>query len=392
MKIVLIALYDLYSHGIRGLHSFLGEKGYDVHSLYFHHSTYDHVPYTKEQLRGFVSHLKTYRPDYVGIGVKSPLFPLFAELAEMIMDELPGAIIISGGPHSTADPESCLEYADFAVVGEGENALVEILDGRCERGIVYGDRVDDLDSLSFPHYGENTAAFCLDVPEKNRASVYTTKGCHFASCSFCQESILGNKPRRKSVRRFKEEYDRLLQLFPKTKRISFADSVFLYDKAWLEEFAETFHDSGMGFWCAGNAAMIDEEMLQIAKRGGIRNVRIGVQSGSKELRENIYNRKDRLDDILRVAELLHKNRVYGNYDFIIESPYDTPETLKETRDFIRRLPELSTINKFELRYWPGTNLTKRALSDGYITEQDVEGNFLRFGDWAYVYELRGLNA
>jgi len=121
------------------------------------------------------------------------------------------------------------------------------------------------------------------------------------------------------------------------------------------------------------------------KEVGMSNLRLGVQSGSDHIRTKFFNRKDSLDDILNVAWLLFENKVVGLYDFIVNNPYDNFYTTKETRDFIDKLPPLSGINCFELRWFPKTPLTERALGDGTIEQKDVEGQYNRFGGWNYCY-------
>jgi anaerobic magnesium-protoporphyrin IX monomethyl ester cyclase len=383
MKIALVALYDLFSHGIRGLHSFLDEKGYDVSSYYFYNSTYTDTMYAENEMAVLADNILKLKPDYVGISVRSPLFPVFKDLAKRLR---PHVKIITGGPHSTACPEDCLRYADYAVVGDGEHAILDILNGYSE-GVVKGERFLEIDELPFSHYGDNTFVFCRSksVTVHNKQSIYSTRGCHFACCSYCQESIMGNKPIRKSVARLKRETDYLLKKFPQTEIYTFADPIFMYDMDWLEEFASVYSGSGLKFLCNACASFITEDMVKAVKKAGMYMVRIGVQSGCQTLRREIYNRKDSLDDVIRVSKLLEEHEILGHYDFIIESPYDTPETIAKTRRFIMQLPRSAWINKFEMRYWPNTPFTNRAIEDGYITPGEVEGNFFRFGDWTYTY-------
>jgi radical SAM superfamily enzyme YgiQ (UPF0313 family) len=126
------------------------------------------------------------------------------------------------------------------------------------------------------------------------------------------------------------------------------------------------------------------------KRAGFTEIRLGVQSGSERIRKDIFNRRDALSDILRVAWDADGAGLITDCDFIIENPYDTAETMMETREFIRQLPPSATINKFELRYWPGTELTRRALADGVIGPEDISGSCVRLGGWSYAYKrLRG---
>ncbi|HEB09920.1 MAG TPA: radical SAM protein [Spirochaetales bacterium] len=328
--------------------------------------------------------MQDINPDFIGVSVRSPVFPMYLALYGAIRQHLPECKIIIGGAHPTGDPEGCKPYADYVVVGDGEWAMTYILEG----GKYYGSGslpFTDLDILPFQYYGGDTYALAKPKPPE-RMSVYTTRGCSY-SCSYCQESILKRKPVRKSVRYFKEEVDYYRTVFPGLTTLTITDPSFIYDLEWLEEFMFEFKGSGLNFWCAGHAQVVTSEMLELAKAAGVKSIRIGVQSGSKYIRETIFNRKETLEQVLDVAHKIKDVGITGQYDFIIDNPFDTPESLSDTRHFIKRLPQTSMINKFELRYWPGTEITAKALKLGYIMPDDVEGNFIRLGNWVYLYRL-----
>ena len=384
MRLALIAVYDLYSQGVRGLHSYAAELGAEVNSFFLRESTYTDFMCGEKELEALTDAVAKFKPDFVGIAARSPVFPICVDIIGRLRKKIPGVEIILGGAHATAAPKWCANYADYVVVGDGEYPLGDILGG-CDYGILPVNRVTDLDSLPLQHYGPGTFGFVMGDPKvPHKFSVYSQRGCFF-NCSYCQESLLCQKPVRKSVKKLKEEILYLRGMFPATQKFTFSDSVFLHDMDWLEEFASEFSSLGLRFWCAATAPLITDEMLKVVKSAGVEAVRIGVQSGSEYIRSDIFNRKDTLDQIRRVAKLLEENEMMGHYDFIFDNPYETPETLKETRDFIRSLPKTSLINKFEMRYWPGTRLTKSALNDGLIEEEDVEGHFTRLGNWTYMY-------
>ncbi len=381
--IILVGLYDYHSMGIRGLHSWLESHKVDVESLFFYSSAYLDGVYKKSDVGAAIEWLVSQDPEYIGFGVRSPMLPLFKEFVAGIRKELPKCRVIIGGAHPTAVPEECTELADYVVPGEGENALLDILNGAPE-GIVRGKPIEDLDSLPFVYYGER-AHLHGGVYKINKLSYNSTRGCFF-NCSYCQESLSDAPRRRMSVDKVSEDIWRLHELFPDVKVFTFSDSIFAHDSSWLKEFGDEFIGSRLLFWGNGFAPMLTGDMLQLLNRAGFNFMRIGVQSGSEYIRREIFNRKDSLDDVLKVAKLCDDRRFPMHYDFIIDNPYDTPETMKDTRDFISKLPPTAAINKFELRWWPGTPLTTRALDDGYITKEDVAGACFRVGPWSYVYQ------
>ena len=123
MRIVLVSLYDLFSYGIRGLHSTLVRDGYEVKSLYFRGNVYKDRPYTSKEVDDFAKLIAHQEPQIVGIGLRSPLLPMFKELVPKIR-EYSDAKILVGGHHATANPKSLSPYADFICRGEGENVII----------------------------------------------------------------------------------------------------------------------------------------------------------------------------------------------------------------------------------------------------------------------------
>ena len=54
------------------------------------------------------------------------------------------------------------------------------------------------------------------------------------------------------------------------------------------------------------------------------------------------------------------------YDLIMDNPYDTEETLKDTVEFLFQLPKPLCFSLFSLQYFPDYPLTKKAIGDGHI--------------------------
>jgi radical SAM superfamily enzyme YgiQ (UPF0313 family) len=273
------------------------------------------------------------------------------------------------------------------IPGEGDTAILELADGNMKEGINGPYKpLEDLDSLPIGHYGPGT--WLQDAQLTTSYSYLAGRGCPF-SCSYCHESVRraahgkGYRARRKSPDKVVSDIARLQHEF-KINKIVFSDSIFTSDKTWLESFCEKFARLKMSFVCYGHAANLTEDTIVMLKQAGMSYFRTGVQSGSQYIRSAIFNRKDSLEQILNVFNILKKHGLTSSFDFITGNPYDTWETQKETRSFISKLAGAG-ISVFELRWFPKTPLTQRALADGYIKQEDVEGHYLRLGNWHYDY-------
>jgi anaerobic magnesium-protoporphyrin IX monomethyl ester cyclase len=83
-------------------------------------------------------------PDYVGITATTPIYEQAVEMCRELHDQSPGTIVVLGGPHVSALPESSLRHsdADYVFVGEGEESLPALVGGTPEPkvpGLVYWD-------------------------------------------------------------------------------------------------------------------------------------------------------------------------------------------------------------------------------------------------------------
>jgi anaerobic magnesium-protoporphyrin IX monomethyl ester cyclase len=384
MKVVLVALYDVYSYGIRGLHSVIKSPKIDVKSIFFKESVYDDELHTKEEMDDLVKCIIDEQPDFIGIGLRSPLFPLFKELSQKLRRKLKSVPILVGGHHATADPDSLIPYADVICRGESEN----LLDMGLWRDTIFTPPpVKDLNTLPFDYYGEDDI-YCYSKEPKDttRMSIYTTRGCFF-HCSFCFEQILKDlyegkhKVRRKSVKRTMEEIERYQEMFPKLTNIVFSDTNFTWDDEWIKEFSREFKKTGLKFRCFGHTSLANREMLDILTDAGMEMVTFGIQSASPRMLK-IYSRHidENLPWFLKSLEGLNTQM---RFDFIADVPFETEEDKLMTEELIKILPKSSIVRKFYLRHFPGTPLTEYCLKEGYITDEDIEGNSNKFGHWSY---------
>jgi radical SAM superfamily enzyme YgiQ (UPF0313 family) len=108
------------------------------------------------------------------------------------------------------------------------------------------------------------------------------------------------------------------------------------------------------------------------KESGLKNVIMGIQSGSPRVREEFMGRHTPQSKILESARILRKYRLRVGYDFIADNPYETEDDRRETLELITRLPRPFQLDFFSIGMFPGTKLTDRALRDGVIRLEDVE--------------------
>ena len=66
---------------------------------------------------------------------------------------------------------------------------------------------------------------------------------------------------------------------------------------------------------------------------------VGIESGADQIRNQIFKRPGKNREILKLAHQIAQYDVKIRYDLIIDNPYDTEQTLKETIDLLLNLPK-----------------------------------------------------
>jgi Radical SAM superfamily/B12 binding domain len=222
-----------------------------------------------------------------------------------------------GGPHPTFVPEYVRDPSfDAACIGEGEGAIVDLLDalerGADWRGIpnlaYVGEDgalvrnplrplVQDLDALGFPDRSVVYDAQPL-YRESPRKVVLTQRGCPM-SCSFCfhhawRGKVYGARNsayvRKRSVGHVIAEVQELRDRWP-LRFVHFLDDIFNLRGDWLEEFSERWPDEvGLPFDAILMANMTREEHIEKLKRAGCVYARIAFEAASDHVRNDVLRK------------------------------------------------------------------------------------------------------
>jgi radical SAM superfamily enzyme YgiQ (UPF0313 family) len=404
LRVVLVTFYNYESHAIRIFHPLLKQRGHDVHSIFFkNYFTYQYPTQTEEDM--VVDLVTRLQPDVVAMSVWSTYCQLAGRLSQRIKERV-NPVIIWGGIHAQARPEQCLQYADMVCQSEGEYVLAELTD-RIGLGEPYEDiagcwvktadgvvrnpprmLIPDLDVLPMPDMsGENMyylgyncwrdakrwneLALCYDI--------MAVRGCPF-QCTFCIHNFtrkategLGTYLRRRSVDHCMKELHEALRLRPRLKAIALSDDIFAPPRPWLEEFCARYKtEINLPFTVYSYPGMVDHKRVKLMRDAGLWCSTMGIQSGAERIRRECYERETSQESIIEACEILDQHGVGRNLDFIGDNPYENEADRRETLDLLCRLPKPFFFNYFTLTYFPGVDLTDRALQDGHIRPDDVE--------------------
>jgi len=405
LRIALMAYYNYSSHALRIFHPLLRQRGHDVHSIYVKDSFTFGRPTQKEEDM-VMELLRELRPDVVCMQVWSTYFKLAARLTRRIKDEL-GALVVWGGIHAQVKPEDCLEYADVICRSEGEYALAEITDRlslghdiddvagcwvRTTSGAIKENDprflIPDLDLLPIPDISPENKHYLggevwRDPAEWDRNlvsyDVMAVRGCPF-ECTFCIHNFtrkvtvgLGKYIRRRSVDHVMRELNAVKAQRPKLIAIAISDDIFAPPRPWLEEFCARYkREIGLPFVIWTYPRMVEEDKIKMMRDAGLWGTTMGIQSGSERIRRECYERETTDDEVVGACQTLAKYGIVRNLDFIGDNPYENEDDRRATVNLLARLPKPFYFNYFSLTYFPGVELTERAIRDGHITADQTE--------------------
>jgi anaerobic magnesium-protoporphyrin IX monomethyl ester cyclase len=131
-----------------------------------------------------------------------------------------------------------------------------------------------------------------------------SRGCSFR-CNWCAKPIWGNQYLQRSAPEVAAELIHLRRHY-RPDHIWFADDIFGFKVAWVNEFAAALAKDGGGvpFTIQTRADLVNERMAEALRNAGCREVWIGAESGSQKI-------LDAMNKGTRVAENVHARRLLG---------------------------------------------------------------------------------
>jgi radical SAM superfamily enzyme YgiQ (UPF0313 family) len=302
--------------------------------------------------------IEKVNPIVVGITVTSQTFAAACEIARISKSINEDVLVIVGGPHPSIFGKEVLNnpMIDIAIIQEGEETIVEILDyveGSRDissiKGIAYRDDgrlfetprrplMEDIDSLPFPI---TVAKECLIDFEKYPLQAFKyvlgSRGCPFG-CVFCDsKTVWGRKVRARSAENVLDEIEELRKFG--VKYVHFIDDTWGINKANVRDFCEGLKDRRLGLkWsCTTHASLVDDEMIGMMKSAGCRMIQMGVESGNNDLLKKM-GKNITIEMAFDAARIIKKHGIYLQPFFMVGFPDETEETLEETISAMERIP------------------------------------------------------
>ncbi len=407
-SILLIGFYNTKALGVRYLERALIRSGFKVYTLFIKNfnSTSPEAVSEKELLL-LKDLIRTLDPAMIGLSVMSTLyFESVIKVNELIRKNF-SIPIVWGGIYASLFPEKSLEHADFALRGEGEEAIAEladaILNGTPYQNILnlaYRDTADSvvtndlrplcmtLDELGYPLFYQNNKYFIesgrlLHEDPMLRSVSYeltASRGCPF-TCSYCSSVNLrrmygknGNHVRFRSVSSIISELEEALIHMKNLKVVHFWDEIFPDNSNWIGEFACQYKNKiRLPFEIWGHPLKTQEHIISKLVDAGLYKVVMGIQSGSPSIRKEVFHRTETQEDILNAARILSSQRVPQiSYDFMLRHPFEKEEDIRMTYELCAKLARPFELQLHGLSFLPGTDIIKIARRKGISGWENLE--------------------
>ena len=233
---------------------------------------------------------------------------------------------------------------------------------RTKDGIAQNPRpelVADLDSLPDIDYSliglnDSSAKF-------KKLPIDAGRGCPFG-CSYCSTSSFWSKKYRlKSPEKICDEIKSLHDKYG-ISRFAFMHDMFTFNRKQITSICRSLKELDFPIlWsCSARIDCIDNEIIDTMIDAGMRDIYIGVETGSQRMQKLIHKNL-KLDSVLPRLKYIHSKGIHITVSFIYGFPEETLEDLSQTLCMIREIAKIDNvkIQTHLCAFLPGTELSAK---------------------------------
>jgi len=286
--------------------------------------------------------------------------------------------IVVGGPHTTVAAQTIPSFVDHVVQGEGELAIMDVLEGEASGRIIRRCRVSELDKLPAPAWDVFAELpYDYSCPWFGARPVFTlntSRGCPF-TCSFCSvESIWGRTYTTHSPQWIVDQIKHLIDNYG-ARGIYFREDNFAVQRKRVKAFCQLLQEQQLEIeWaCETRADHLDRDLIQTMWDAGCRAYYVGVEHASQRILDRLdkHIKLDKVREMFRIC----KDVGIATYASLITGVPD------ETFDDVRQLMKFVNVDLKPDHFYisvfvgiPGSLLYRETLESGeyeYIDERGL---------------------
>ncbi|MBU4569894.1 MAG: B12-binding domain-containing radical SAM protein [Desulfomicrobium sp.] len=322
------------------------------------------------------------------------------DLIKIARKKMPNAIIIVGGQHISQLPEQLPTEANFAIRGEGEVVLPELLIYLNQQndttdnykkmcGLVWHDQQKGK-ILFNPPNKVNTESIPLpdrmaNDGKKHTPYLLTSRGCPY-KCTFCSSSAFWKNVRMFSPIQICNELNDILNIYPDLRQISIWDDLFIADKKRLYKLLDEMNKrqllGKLAFSCNVRADILDDEMCKIMQAIGVGACGFGFESGSDRILKKLKPQGSiSVSKNIEAVHLLAKYEFKIGLSMIIGVPEEKEIDVLKTYDITLALMKSGAVSATAyniLTPFPGTYFWKEAVNAKLINPNEFNWTRLKY--------------
>lgn len=341
-------------------------------------------------------------PDIIGFSAFTSNYYKIEEIAKKLksVSKVP---IILGGPHITPIPHTLNRCFDIAVLGEGEETLLELVKLFNKEGKKFTpNKLKRIGGISFRYKNKIVitpprrliksldiipppARYLFDMESylkpqnilcNNKlikgTSILTSRGCPY-HCIYCQASAMWGKIRLHSAEYVVKEIKMLYKKY-NIEGICIVDDLFISDIRRVKKIVEGLKNEKLlgkiQYLVDGRANLINDEILEILKEMGTVQIAIGFESASEKIIKYLKKGSVTLEQNYKAVETIRKHNIDIYAQFMIGTPGETEEDLLKTFNFIKD-NQLTHSHVSITTPLPGTELWEYCKKAGIVDEFNV---------------------
>jgi len=338
-------------------------------------------PYLDNILQEAIDKIIEFNPQAVGFTVYDVNEEPTKWMCRELKKKLPNIKILVGGSNVQKSWFERHPYYDYVVNGEGEYALLQILD-EIENGIVHDttqyitqpeDQRLNLNGFPMPDY-ESINFSDYSIP--NGVNTEISRGC-IAKCTFCEETHFWKYRQRSSVDLITEiEW---LYYNKGTDVIWFIDSLVNGNINELRAFCKAVQTKGLNINWTGYArcdGRMDLDYFKDLKAGGCIMLNYGVESGSQKVLDDM-DKKVKISEIEQNFKDGKEVGIFNATNWIVGFPTEKYQDFADTLTLLWRLRNLNMNN---IGIGGGFGLSSEAIVGQNLNRFNISDHFYQ-GHW-----------
>jgi radical SAM superfamily enzyme YgiQ (UPF0313 family) len=346
-----------------------------------------------ENPEGFKAAIKSFGPDYIGLSLRNiddiqirdtRFFAGELSVLSKKIRTITRVPIIIGGSGFSLFPQKLLAEsgADFGIMGEGEEsfaALISALENKQPfdtiPGLVFrnqgsvnqnGRKPCANSSITLPAHPANLVRYYID--KSSMLNIQTQRGCAYTCCYCTYPVIEGTAVRLKNPGAIGDELEQIKK--SGAKYFFIVDSVFNSLPGHVAAVCEEMlrRNLNLSWGCFLRPQGLTQNLLDLMARAGLSHIEFGSDSFSDSVLAD-YGKNFTFEDIVNASEYARAAKVHYAHFLIIGGPGETEATMRESFNNSKRLKKTVHFPFAGMRVYPGTDLHRRAISEGVITAE-----------------------